>query len=258
MLQTAVPGPSLLSSTTQHSSAKPPTPSGTPQPPQTSMAPKPNYDPFSSLSTSKPPTPAPSLLQSQLASKLPQAPSDPFAALSSPAPRQPSPFLNSQQSQPPTSSPSASIFDFAQPNHQQNPSSSQSNPVAQSNGSTADDDWNFSSALPDESSSLPTSKDLPVSNSTVAILFKLSRPRDKHSVVAIDAHFSNESASHITEYTFQVAVRKVRSTLYPLYIEAILTETIGLHSSSDTPIWAITSSKQTRRYYSTHRNRWSG
>ena len=83
--------------------------------------------------------------------------------------------------------------------------------MVQSNGSTADDDWNFSSALPEENSSLPVSKELSVSNSTVAILFKLSRPSTKESVVAIDAHFSNNSGSHITEYAFQVAVRRVNS-----------------------------------------------
>lgn len=221
-----MPGPSLLSSTTQQSSAKPPTPSGTPQPQQASMTPKPNYDPFSSLanskSSSKSTTPVPSLLQSQLASKPPQPPLDPFAALASPAPRQPSPFLNSQQSQPPNQSPSASLFDFAQPSRQQNPITSQSGPLIQSNGSTAEEDWNFSSALPDESASLPSSKDLSVSNSTVAILFKLSRPSNKESVVAINAHFSNTSANLITEYTFQVAVRKVRTLHYfPVHLSSI-------------------------------------
>ena len=213
MLDSAVPGPSLLSSTTQQSSAKPPTPSGTPQPQQSSMVPKPNYDPFSSLANSKSSsastTPAPSLLQSQLASKPPQPPSDPFASLASSAPRQPSPFLNPQRGQPPSTSPSASLFDFAQPSHQHIPVNSQFKPPPQSNGSTADDDWDFSSALPDESASLPMSKDLSVSNSQVAILFKLSRPSTKESVVAINAHFSNNSSSLITEYTFQVAVRKV-------------------------------------------------
>lgn len=207
-----------MSSTTQQSSAKPPTPSGTPQPQQTSMTPKPNYDPFSSLtnpkSSSTSTTPAPSL-HSQLASKTPQHPQDPFAALASSVPRQPSPYLNSQQGQPPNSSPSGSLFDFAQPSRQQSSVTSQSGPVTQSNGSTADEDWNFSSALPDESVSLPSSKDLSVSNSTVTILFKLSRPSNKDSVVAINAHFSNTSANLITEYTFQVAVRKVRSVHLP-------------------------------------------
>ena len=185
------------------------------------MTPKPNYDPFSSLSNSKPPststTPAPSLLQSQLASKPPQHPSDPFAALSSPASRQPSPFLNPQQSQPPISSPSNSLFNFAQPNKQQLPTNSQPVPPAQSNGSTADDDWNFSSALPDESSTLPASRVLPVSNGTVVIVFGVSRPSNKDSVVAINANFSNVSSSLITEYTFQLAVRKVRSYPSPVH-----------------------------------------
>ncbi len=178
------------------------------------MASKPNYDPFASLTNSKPSTPAPSLLQSQLASKPPQPPSDPFAATTSPAPHQQSPFLNSQQAQPTTSLQSASLFDFAQPSHQQSPMNPQSTPAVQSNGSTAEDDWNFSSALPDEHGNLPVSKYLRVSNGAVAILFKLSRPSNKDSIVAIDAHFSNNSAKLITEYTFQVAVRKVRSPSY--------------------------------------------
>lgn len=179
------------------------------------MTPKPNYDPFSSLTNPKSSSTSAPSLHSQLASKTPQHPQDPFATLASSAPRQPSPFLNSQQGQPPSSSPSGSLFDFAQPNRQQSSVTSHSGSVTQSNGSTVDEDWNFSSALPDESVSLPSSKDLSVSDSTVTILFKLSRPSNKDSVVAINAHFSNTSTNLITEYTFQVAVRKVRSVHLP-------------------------------------------
>lgn len=210
---TDVPGPSLLSSSTQQNSARSPTPNISPQPQQGTTAKKPNYDPFASLTNSKPSsrstTPAQSLLQSQQAIRPSQPSSDPFAILSSPSPRQPSPFLNAQQSQPPASSSSASLFDFASPGHPSAPYHPSSSMPQQSNGASADDDWTFSSSLPDDSSNLPTSNRLIISTTTITISLELSRPPNNTSVVAILAQFSNNSASTITEYTFQVAVTKV-------------------------------------------------
>jgi len=173
---------------------------------------KPNYDPFSSFfsshSASGSSTPANiSLSLSQLASKPPQTPSDPFAALSSPAIRQPSPLPTPSQSQAPP--PSTSLFDFAA----HNPSTPQPSAATSqaSNGGSAEDDWNFSSALP-EDSNLPLSNDFPVSNTSVKIMFKASRSDD--SIISIHAHFSNNTPSLVTEYTFQVAVTKVRQILH--------------------------------------------
>lgn len=213
---TDIPGPSLLSSTTQQNSASASISNGAPQPTQAPPSTKPNYDPFQSLASShassRSATPGPpSLLQSQQASKPPQPSSDPFASLSSPTPRQASPFPSTPQPQKPAPSPSSSLFDFASPKPPE--SSSQATSVTQqtSNGTSADDDWSFASALPDDATNLPPTNDLIVSNTSVRIGFHVSRPRADDSVVSIRATFSNNSHNLITEYTFQVAVTKVIS-----------------------------------------------
>ncbi|RAL59990.1 hypothetical protein DID88_000616 [Monilinia fructigena] len=105
-----IPGPALMSSTTENSTAKGPTPTISPAPSHVPV--KPDYSAFSAFGSSqpqsKPTTPQPSLLQQQQQQLQQQAaisktPSniDPFAALTSP--RQATP----QQS--------SSMFDFANP-----------------------------------------------------------------------------------------------------------------------------------------------
>ncbi|MCJ1465846.1 hypothetical protein MMC07_004465 [Pseudocyphellaria aurata] len=208
---TNVPGPSLLSSSTQQNSARAPTPSTTPQQPQNPVISKPNYDPFAALSgshaSSRSTTPAPSLLQSQRSAQFPrsqpsQPPTDPFAILSSPAPRQPSP---SPSSNPPLS-PRASIFNFAPSSQPSHPPQIQRTPPEHGNGTSAEDDWDFTSALVDKT--LPKTNELTVSKTSVSISFKLSRPVNKDSVIEIVAHFSNNTAALITEYAFEIAVSK--------------------------------------------------
>ncbi|KAI4181598.1 MAG: hypothetical protein L6R41_006529 [Letrouitia leprolyta] len=189
---TNIPGPSLLSSSTQQSSAKTSTPTPTPQPQQAPPSSKPNYDPFASLTSSHPAsrsnTPVPSFSQTQ-----PMSP-DPFAALASKPPQQPSP------------APSSSMFNFASPKL---PSSTISQPSQQSNGASAttEDDWDFASALPADSSSLPNLNEITVSQAAVTILFKAIRS-DKSDSISISASYSNNTPALITEYTFQVAVTK--------------------------------------------------
>ena len=213
-----VPGPSLLSSQTQENSAKPPNSSTTPQPQQAPLPQKPNYDPFASLTSSHPSsrktTPGPaSLLHSQQTTRPQQQSSDPFTALSSPAPQQPVRFPNSQGVSIPAPSPSASIFDFAVSKPPQPQPHSNSNPQQTSNGIPADDDWNFASALPDESASLPETNELMVADASVNIAFEVKRPSfgaRRDTVITIAANFSNNTDALVTEYTFQVAVTKVR------------------------------------------------
>lgn len=211
-----VPGPSLLSSSTQHSSAKVPTPSIPPQSTHNLIASKPNYDPFASLTSSHPisRSSTPPLLQSQHASQSqraqpPQPSSDPFAILSSTAPRQPSPFSNTRAYNLPASPPAGSIYEFAHSSQLSKSPNTPSNLTQQSNGAFADDDWDFTSALPDDSTSLPSSNDLIVSKTSVTISFQLSRPKNNESVIAILVHISNNTSSLITEYAFQVAISKV-------------------------------------------------
>lgn len=212
-----VPGPSLLSSTTQDSSAKASTPNATPQPQQAPLPAKPNYDPFrfvtNSLPSSRSTTPAPpTLLQTQQAAKPSPPSTDPFATLSSVASRTASPLPTSQISQKPNPSPSASLFDFASPK----PAVPQNQPAANSqqatNGTSADDDWNFTSALPDDGSELPAHNKLTVSNTSVRIDFRVERPENSDSAISISASFSNNTPNLVTEYTLQVAVTKVNST----------------------------------------------
>ncbi|KAL8932498.1 MAG: hypothetical protein Q9216_006811 [Gyalolechia sp. 2 TL-2023] len=188
-----IPGPSLLSSATQQSSAKTSTPAPTPQVQQAPPPTKPNYDPFALLTNSHPAsrsnTPGPSFPQTQPAS------SDPFAALASKPAQQPSP------------APSSSMFNFASPKL---PSSTTTPPTQQSNGAStaAEDDWNFASALPADNSSLPSSNELTVSKSAITISFKATRLDKADGSISIAASYSNNTSALVTEYTFQVAVTK--------------------------------------------------
>lgn len=166
----------------------------------------------SSLPSSRSTTPAPpTLLQTQQAAKPTQPATDPFAALSSAASRTASPLPPSQLTQKPISPPSGSLFDFASPK----PAVPQSQPAASSqqptNGASVDDDWDFTSALPDDGSELPAHNNLTVSNTSVKMDFCVERPESTDSAISISASFSNNTPSPITEYTLQVAVTKVAS-----------------------------------------------
>ncbi|MCJ1486679.1 hypothetical protein MMC06_006857 [Schaereria dolodes] len=226
---TNIPGPSLLSSTMQNSSARSSTPSRTPQPQQPSTMQKPNYDPFASLTSSRPvsqsSTPIPSIDQQRQTTFTPRN-SDAFANLSSHTPRQASPFQHLQNNKP-TASQTASIFDFTP---------APSLKEATTNGTSIDDDWSFSSALP-EDTSLPSTSTLVVSDKEVHIVFDVSRRQMGDGVIDILAKFSNKTAHVITEYTFQTAVTKGYTlrripqsgqTLSPLRKDAI-TQPIEVH-----------------------------
>ena len=224
-----VPGPSLLSSTTQDSSAKAPFPTPTPQLQQAPVPAKPNYDPFkflpNSLPSSRSSTPAPpTLLQAQQAARPSQTPTDPFAALSSAASRTASPLPSSQPSQKPASSPSASLFDFASPKPAVPQSHLATSFQPPANGTSADDDWDFTSALPEDGSELPAHNSLTVSNTSVKIDFRVERAENTDSAISISASFSNNTSSLITEYTLHVAVTKVNSVCSQAERYALLTD----------------------------------
>ncbi|KAL8766734.1 MAG: hypothetical protein Q9209_006556 [Squamulea sp. 1 TL-2023] len=190
---TNVPGPSLLSSYTQKSSAKPSPPPPASQYQQADPLSKPNYDPFASISISHPTsrsnTPGPAYPPPQSASL------DPFAALTSKPPQRPSP----------TASPS--MFNVTSPK-----SAAPVTPPRprQSNGASiaADDDWDFTSALPPENSYLPTSNEITVSRTSVTVMFKITRTDKPEAPISVLASYSNNTPALITEYTFQVAVTK--------------------------------------------------
>lgn len=104
-------------------------------------------------------------------------------------------------------SPSPSIFNFAPSTSAGNSTSTPAGPPQRSNGAPADDDWDFTSALPDDHAKLPSSNDLTVSGTSVTIGFHLSRPSGSDSTISILAQFSNRTDQLITEYTFHVAVK---------------------------------------------------
>ncbi|KAF2738244.1 ADP-ribosylation factor-binding protein GGA1 [Polyplosphaeria fusca] len=117
---------------------------------------------------------------------------DPFAALASPSPRQASPFQYQQSVRPPAPG-SADLLGGAPAR----PSSS----LAQApTVPDDDDDWTFASAVPD------TAKDITVSNTTINVVFNVSRESD--SVLLIKSRISNNIPAAISELTLQVAVSK--------------------------------------------------
>ena len=128
---------------------------------------KPNYDAFAALNSplpaSKPITPAPSMQPQRQAASHSQAAVDPFAALISgnSRPSTPARQRNGVNAAMPAST---SLLDMAQ--------NSPAPPAAPGNPN-ADDEWNFTSALPEPSQ--PTSNTLQVHVSDIKIDFTASR-----------------------------------------------------------------------------------
>jgi ADP-ribosylation factor-binding protein GGA len=121
---------------------------------------------------------------------------DPFAALTS-TPRQGSPFQYQQSvKQPPPASATVDLLGGAVPT----PSSS----LAQSstNAANDDDEWTFASSVPD------TSKEITVTNSSINVLFNVSREND--AVLLINSRISNNTPLPIANLTLQIAASKVR------------------------------------------------
>lgn len=229
------------------------------------MTAKPNYNPFSSVTTSHPSsrtsTPGPSLISSKPAqvphtSLSPQPPqSDPFAILASPPAQRASPMTNAPSSNLTRPSPSASIFNFA-PSPQPTKSSSQSSgPPQQSNGASADDDWDFASALPDDNTQLPPANYFTLSRTSVTISFKISRRSEGDPVVIILAEFSNNTDALITEYTFQVAIKVKRITRLPIISDQYsFFFYIGLNAPTQSSVWAYTPTPSGRWNHANHRD----
>jgi ADP-ribosylation factor-binding protein GGA len=121
---------------------------------------------------------------------------DPFAALTSPTSRQASPF-QFQQSVKPQSTGTVDLLGVGSPPPPSN--------LVQNSTNTAndDDEWTFTSAVPD------TSKEITVVNSSVTVVFKISRESD--TVLLIQSRISNNTPAPISALTFQSAVSKVRT-----------------------------------------------
>lgn len=120
---------------------------------------------------------------------------DPFAALAS-TPRQGSPFQYQQSVKAPPSAPaSVDLLGGA--------ISAPTSNLAQSNTSTAndDDEWDFTSSVPD------TSNEITVTNTSINVLFNVSRETD--TILLIHSRVSNNTALPISGLTLQVAASKV-------------------------------------------------
>ncbi|KAL3494611.1 VHS domain-containing protein [Aspergillus germanicus] len=168
-----------------------------PQIPQNPPAYQQNFDILGSLSASQPPsqssTPTPGFPQFQNATATPPPPpADPFASLVSPSPRQPSP-LPSAASPSPRPPASSSLLDLA---------------GAEPKGKAPEDDeWNFTSSLP-ESSALPNQNRVQVLSSSLKVEFVARRHPQQQRQIHIVARFSNGTSQALNDLHFQVAVEK--------------------------------------------------
>ena len=120
---------------------------------------------------------------------------DPFASLTS-TPRQGSPFQYQQSVKPPA--PAAGTIDLLGGDI-----SGPTSNLAQSSTSAAndDDEWTFASSVPD------SSKEITVVNSTINVLFNVSR--ENETTLLINSRVSNNTPLPISGLTLQVAASKV-------------------------------------------------
>ncbi|KAF2033237.1 VHS-domain-containing protein [Setomelanomma holmii] len=119
---------------------------------------------------------------------------DPFAALTS-TPRQGSPVQYQQSVKPPASSSSAAVDLLG------GATAAPSSALAQSSTSAVDDDeWTFASSVPD------TSKELTVTNTSINVLFNVSRETDDN--LLINSRISNNTPLPIVNLTLQIAASK--------------------------------------------------
>jgi ADP-ribosylation factor-binding protein GGA len=209
-----IPGPSLLSSSSQNSTSQLPRSSVSPQPQQTTQSSMANYDPFASLASSQPSSqpvaPVMTVGKQPQSTSRPAPSADPFAILSNPTPRQSSPFEYQQQSSVPVPSASPSLFDFGQPTKPQSQPNQPSLAAQQNNGTNAEEEWTFASSLPDQAN-LPPVNEVMVTNTAVNVVFAVSRPAGDDTSITMVVRSSNNTAQPISEFTFQIAVPKVSS-----------------------------------------------
>jgi ADP-ribosylation factor-binding protein GGA len=218
-----------------------------PQPTGTST-----FSMFNNLSNAPSPNP-------QAASPPPQAqqsppkPADPFASLStaSSTPRQPSPFQFQQSVHPPSAAPASGLIDIGSTPSQasapvQAPPAQAAPPAQQSNG---DDEWNFSSALPDQPANMT------IVNSNINITMTVSRQGD---VVVMDSKTSNNTTQPISNFAFQLAVMKVSHVSWVSCVsEAVsLTDRPGLHIESSTPKRDLSGTIAAEWYHPDHSGQW--
>lgn len=164
----------------QRATPQPSTPATFSQPPQPQSASTDLFGPISGSQTATPP-------QQQ---QQPQKKADPFAALAGSRSGTPSQFQKPLS--PP--GPSSSGLDLL--------GGAPATSSAAAPSTAGDDEWTFSSALPDQP------KDLVVTNSSIRTVFAVTRPNNTE--LNIDSRISNATAQPIEDLTFQLAVTKVK------------------------------------------------
>lgn len=95
------------------------------------------------------------------------------------------------------------MFDFSQPGP-----ATPSQAPAPAPAAADDDEWAFSSALP-ESNGLPSSNDILVSDSALHITLHATRSSPSDPAITMTVRFSSKVPQPITELIFQVAATKV-------------------------------------------------
>jgi ADP-ribosylation factor-binding protein GGA len=169
--------------------------------PNSPAQPRPSTQAITDLFTSGPKSTTPQITSPPPSGGFPQFPTqpsrtpDPFASLAS-TPRQASPFQYQQSVKPPP--PASGAVDLLGGGI-----SAPSTNLAQSTSAVNDDDeWNFASSVPD------SSKALTITNTTVNVLFNVSRETD--TTILIQSRISNNTPLPISGFTLQVAASKVR------------------------------------------------
>ncbi|KAL2860892.1 VHS domain protein [Aspergillus lucknowensis] len=157
---------------------------------------QPNIDILGSLSSPQPrsqsSTPVPGFSHTQSATATPPPPAaDPFASLVSASPRNASPLPSGTSSPRPHAGSSLLDLGGAEPKAK----------------ASEDDEWNFTSSLP-ESSSLPSTNRVRVLDSSLKIEFVARRAPQQQRQIHIVAQFSNATGQPLNELHFQVAVEK--------------------------------------------------
>lgn len=195
-----------------------------PPPQQQPAIPEPNYDPFGLNGLNNAPSMSPPPSSNSMASvfgqsapqqqqpQQPSQPRDPFASLAqSTTPRTGSPFQFQQsvnRSASPSMSGSATLLELgggapsSQPTSPR-PPMGMHQPKPSTGSAAVDDEWTFSSSLPDQA------QDLVVTNSSVNITWNVSRPPEQQDVILIKSRISNNTPQPLSDFTFQVAVTKV-------------------------------------------------
>ncbi|KAI0121693.1 VHS domain-containing protein [Xylariales sp. AK1849] len=166
-----IPGPALLSSMTENSTA---TGAGISSPPPAPFSPFLGFASAPSLSQSN--TPQPSSVSAFAPPKPATQSHDPFAALASSQ-------FSSKPATPKPAVPAPTV-------------------------TNEDDEWSFSSALPPEAPSLPKEHSAIVKDGQLRIDLKAARSPQAPSALALSFAFSNETPQPIGELHFQLAVTK--------------------------------------------------